>query len=86
MIFGKLSVPSSVPIPHFSKEFPKSSILHHSVPQGKKSSYYMPYPIIIFEKSRRAPFWAFADACERGMKQNGNGVRDSADQMMALKG
>ena len=46
----------------------------------------MPYPIIIFEKSRRAPFWAFADACERGMKQNGNGVRDSADQMIALKG
>ena len=45
----------------------------------------MPYPIIIFEKSRRAPFWAF-DACERGMKQNGNGVRDSADQMIALKG
>ena len=47
----------------------------------------MPYPIIIFEKLRRAPFWAFADdACERGMKQNGNGVKDSADQMIALKG
>ena len=46
----------------------------------------MPYPIIIIEKSRRALFWAFADACERGMKQNENGVRYSADQMIALKG